>query len=208
MLRRFPLAYLTIVVLVALTRAVTGHPTAEGWGMSPDELGEGHVWLLATSALIVNGVVVPQVAALALTIPAALRHMSARYVTGVMVVAHVGATLLAYVILLTATGDADGVHGHSNDYGTSAVWLGLLGALVVTALPEALEGDRLARLFIASAIGTAIGGVALFSLMTSTEHGLAFALGAGLATLRELRRRGRRSARSAAARECVPAGPA
>ena len=208
MLRRFPLAYLTIVVLVALTRAVTGHPTVEGWGMSPDELGQGHVWLLATSALIVNGVVVPQIVALALTIPAALRHMSARYVSAVMVAAHVGATLLAYLILLTGTGDADGVNGHSNDYGTSAVWLGLLGALVVAALPEARAGDRLAGLFIAAATGTAIGAVALFSLMTSTEHALAFALGAGLATLRELRRRGRRSARSAAAREYVPAEPA
>ena len=113
-----------------------------------------------------------------------------------------------YVILLAATGDPDGVDGRSNDYGTSAVWLGLLGALVVTALAEARAGDWLARLFVAAAIGTAIGAVTLFSLMTSTEHGLAFALGAGLATLRELRRRGRRSARSAAAREYVPAEPA
>jgi hypothetical protein len=208
LLRRFPLAYLTIVVAVALARALTGHPTVEGWGLSSDELGRGRVWLIATSALIVNGVVVPQIVALALTIAASLRHMTARYATAVMLVAHVGATLLAYGILLATTGDADGVNGHSNDYGTSAVWLGLLGALVVTALPEARAGDRLAFVFIAAAVGTAIGAVTLFSLMTSTEHGLAFALGAGLATLREVRRCGRRSARSAASTEYAPAEPA
>jgi hypothetical protein len=194
-LRRFPTAYLALVTAVAVSRGLTGHPTAAGWGLTPDRLKAGEMWLLATSALIVNGVVLPQLLALALTIVATLRHMSARYATTVMVAGHLGATLLAYGVLLAATGDADGVDGRTNDYGTSAIWLALLGALAVAALPEARAGDRPARAFIATAIATVAGAVALFALMTATEHALAFALGAGLASVRELRRRGGRSAR-------------
>jgi hypothetical protein len=166
--------------------------------MTPDQLGTGKVWLLATSGLIVNGSPVPQLAALALTVAAALRHMSPRYTTAVMVVAHVGATLLAYAVLTLATGEADGVHSDTNDYGTSAVWLGLLGALAVASLREALAGDRPARVFILASLVALAGAVAFFPLMTATEHALAYALGAGLATIREVRRVAGRSARSAA----------
>ena len=195
---RFPAAYLAAVVVVAVSRALTGHPSARGWGMTPDELAAGKVWLLATSALIVNGSAVPQLGALALTIAASLRHLHGRFVTAVMVVAHVGATLLAYAVLLAATGEADGLHSHTNDYGTSAVWLGLLGALAIAALREAVDGDRLARVFIAAALAAVAGAVAFFPLMTATEHALAFALGAGLSAIREARRFAGRSARSAA----------
>ena len=195
---RFPAAYLAVVVAVALSRALTGHPAAGGWGLTPDELGAGKVWLLATSGLIVNGSPLPQLAALAVTIAAALRHMPARWATAVMLTAHIGATLLAYATLLIATGEADGVHSHSNDYGTSAVWLGLVGALAVASLREAVAGDRLARAYIPAALGALAGAIALFPLMTATEHALAFMLGAGLSALREARRFAGRSARSAA----------
>jgi hypothetical protein len=173
--------------------------------MTSDELGAGKVWLLATSGLIVNGSAVPQLLALALTLAAVLRRLSGRFVTAVMVVAHVGATLLAYAILLAATGEADGLHSHSNDYGTSAVWLGLVGALAVASLPEALRGNWPARAFIAAGLVTLAAAVAFFPLMTATEHALAFALGAGLAGLREARRLADRSARSAASTASAPA---
>jgi hypothetical protein len=207
-LRRFPAAYLAVVVAVAASRGLTGHPPTRAWGLTPDELGAGKVWLIATSALVVNGSPVPQLVALALTIVAALRHMPARWVTAVMVVAHVGATLLAYGVLLLATGEADGVHSHTNDYGTSAVWLGLLGALVVASLREALADDWLARAFIPAALVMLAGAVAFFPLMTSTEHALAFALGAGIAAIREVRRFADPSARFAASTASSRAGSA
>lgn len=204
-MRRFPVAYVTAVSFVAVSRALTGHPTIHGWGLTDERLGAGKLWLFATSALIVNGTVVPQVIALALATVAALRQMSARMVTAVMAVAHIGATLLAYGILLAATGEADGLHSTVNDYGTSAVFLGLLGSLAVASVREARAGDGLARVFIPTALVTLAAGIVLFPLMTATEHALAFALGAGLAAIREARRFAGRSARSAASTASAPA---
>lgn len=197
-MRRFPTAYFAIVVAVAVSRGLSGYPSPHDWGMTSDELGAGKVWLLATSGLIVDGSAVPQLVALALTLALVLRQIGARFATVVMIVAHVGATLLAYAILLAATGEADGLHSHSNDYGTSAVWLGLFGALAVGSLRTAVHGDRRAGVLIASALVTLVAAITFFPLMTATEHALAFALGAGLAALREARRLAGRSARSAA----------
>jgi peptidoglycan/LPS O-acetylase OafA/YrhL len=119
-----------------------------------------------------------------------------------MVVAHVGATLLAYAVLLVATGDADGSHNRTFDYGTSAVWLGLLGALTVDWV------RRGRRLPAAAASATAVAGAVLFPLMPALEHAFAFALGAALAALRESRRPVDRSARSGASTESAPAAVA
>jgi hypothetical protein len=196
-----PLAYLAIVCVVALARAATGHPTVATLALTPDELGSGRVWLLATSAVIVNGIALPQVLALAATIVVALRRLGALFVVVVMVAAHVGATLLAYAVLFVATGDPDGAHNRSFDYGTSAVWLGLVGAVAVALLEPARQGERRAKLVVAAACVCALVGATLFPLMAATEHALAFALGAGLAVLRERRLRDGRSARSVAATE-------
>jgi hypothetical protein len=196
-----PLAYLAIVCVVALARAATGHPSVATLALTPDDLGSGRVWLLASSAVIVNGIALPQVLALAATLVAALRRLGALFVLIVMVVAHVGATLLAYAVLWAATGDADGAHNRSFDYGTSAVWLGLLGALAVALLEPARHGDRRAQLVVAAACACALVGATLFPLMPAIEHALAFALGAGLAVLRERRLRDGRSARPVASTE-------
>jgi hypothetical protein len=196
--RFLPLAYIGVVAAVALDRAVSGHPSVSSLALTPDRLAAGQVWLLATSAVIINGTALPQLVALAVTMFAALRALGAAFVVLVMVVAHVGATLLAYAILLVTTGDADGAHNLNLDYGTSAVWLGLLGALAVAYFAPARRGDRGAQLVVAAACVSAIVGAALFPLMPALEHALAFALGAGLAALRGSRRFAGRSARSAA----------
>jgi hypothetical protein len=196
-------AYLLAVAAVALARAVSGHPTVADLALTPDALAAGRVWLLATSAVIVNGMVVPQLLALIATMVVAVRWLGARFATGVMVAAHVGATLLAYAVLLVATGDADGAHNRTFDYGTSAVWLGLLGAL----LPAARR-RRGGRFVVAAACSTALVGALFFPLMPALEHALAFALGAGLAALRESRRSAGQSARSAASTASGPAAAA
>jgi hypothetical protein len=196
--RLLALAFLGAVGAVALTRAYDGHPTIGAMALTPDKLGSGHVWLLGTSAVVVNGVVLPQLIALVLTMLAALRRLGGPFVLLVMVVAHVGSTLLAYGALTLATGDADGAHNRTFDYGTSAVWLGLVGALTVALLPAARAGERRARIVVAAGIVCAAVAVAFFPLMSSLEHGFAFALGAGLTFVREWRRSAGRSAQSAA----------
>ena len=197
------LAYLLVVATVALARAVSGHPTVADLALTPDALAAGRVWLLATSAVIVNGIVVPQLLALIGTMVVAIRWLGARFTIVVMVVAHVGATLLAYAGLLVTTGDADGAHNRTFDYGTSAVWLGLLGALVPAARHR--PGGRLV---VAAACATALVGAVFFPLMPALEHFLAFALGAGLGALRESRRSAGQSARSAASTASGPAATA
>ena len=203
-----PLVYLAAVAAVALSRAIDGHPTIANTALTPDALAAGRVWLLGTSAVVVNGTVIPQLIALAATLLAALRMLGARFVVLVMVAAHVGATLLAYALLAIVTGDADGAHNRSYDYGISAVWLGLLGALTVALVPAAGRGDRWARLVIVAALASAAVAVAFFPLMPATEHGFAFAIGAGLAALRGSRRFAGRSARSGASRASSEAASA
>jgi hypothetical protein len=197
------LAYLVLVATVALARVFSGHPTVADLALTPDALAAGRVWLLATSAVIVNGSVVPQLLALIATMVVAVRWLGARFTIVVMVVAHVGATLLAYGVLFIATGDADGAHNRTFDYGTSAVWLGLLGAL----LPGARRRPG-GRLVVAAACATAIVGALFFPLMPALEHALAFALGAGVGALREARRSAGQSARSAASTASGPAAAA
>lgn len=208
MARFLPLSYILIVGLVALGRAASGHPTAGSLALTPDKLAAGHVWLLPTSAVIINGSALPQLIALALTIIGAVRWLGARFVVAVMIVAHVGATLLAYAILIVTTGDADGAHNRTLDYGTSAVWLGLLGALAVALFEPARRGSRRARLVVATASACAVVGATLFPLMPALEHALAFALGAGLAALRGSRQAAGRSARSGASTESAGAATA
>ena len=115
-----------------------------------------------------------------------------RLIANLMVVAHVGATLLAYAALAVFTGDADSAHNRSLDYGTSAVWLGVLGGLIAASLPAAR------RRILAVSVCVLIAAIAFFPLLAATEHGLAFVLGAAAVLLRERRSAAGRSARSGA----------
>jgi hypothetical protein len=191
-------AYLAAVTATALARALTGHPSVASFALTPDRLAAGHVWLLASSALIVSGPALPEVTGLGLATAVALRRLEPSFVAVTMLVSHVGATLLAYLVLLVTTGDPDGVHNRGYDYGISAVWLGLLGALAVAYLGDARRNDRRAVAVCGMSAAAGLIGVAFFPLLPTVEHGLAFALGAGQAALREARGAARRSARSAA----------
>jgi hypothetical protein len=175
LLRRLPALYLAAVVLVAVARAVSGHPFASSLALTPDRLAAGKVWLFATSAVIVNGSVLTQLAALAATLAAGIRYLGATFIGGLMVVAHVGATLLAYATLEVFTGDADGAHNRDLDYGVSAVGMGALGALTVALAEQPGRGRALVLTLAGAAL---LVGVALFPLLAATEHGFAFAIGA------------------------------
>jgi hypothetical protein len=194
LLRRLPAAYLATAVLVAAVRAVSGHPSASALALTPDRLRAGKVWLFASSAVVVNGSPLPQLAAVAATLVETVRRFGGRFAGALMIAAHLGATLLAYAALEVFTGDADGAHNRDLDYGVSAVGMGAVGALTVAALalPRRLRA-------IAAGLGTGafVVSVAAFPLLAATEHGFAFAIGVA-AALREARRAARPSARSGA----------
>jgi hypothetical protein len=190
--------YVAAVTAIALARALTGHPSVGSFALTPDRLAAGHVWLLGSSALIVSGPVVPELAGLALAAAIALRRLGPAFVAVTMVVCHVGATLLAYLVLQLATGDPDGTHNRGFDYGISAVWLGLLGARAAAFWRDARAGDRGAVAVTGGSVAAGLIGAAFFPLLPAVEHALAFALGAALAGVRAGRRFAGRSARSAA----------
>lgn len=172
------------VVVVAVTRVATGQPTTDSFALTPDRLGEGKIWLFVSSALIANGPPLPQIAWLIPTVAVAQRRLGAGVTSALMAAAHVGATLLAYGGLQLFTGDADGAHNRELDYGISAVWLGLLGAIWATAVPAARRRAPIAVTLIALGLAALAASIALFPLLAATEHGLAFALGASVVALR------------------------
>ena len=165
------------MVVTAVTRAASGHPTSAEFALTPDRLAHGKVWLFVSSAVIVNGPPLPQILGLIPTLAAASRRLGAGFTAAVMIVAHVGATLLAYGLLIVFTGDADGAHNRKLDYGISAVWMGALGALWALALPAARRREPLGLFMVALGTAAFVFGVSAFPLLAATEHGLAFALG-------------------------------
>jgi hypothetical protein len=195
-LKRLPRAYLAAILLVAATRALAGRPTTSALALTPDRLAAGKIWLLPTSGVIVDGPVLPQLAGVVPAVLVAERRLGGTFTGAVMVIAHVGATLLTYGTLAVFTGDADGAHNRSLDYGISAVWLGTLGALFTDALPAARRREP--RALVVTGVGAAafITGVSLFPLLAATEHGFAFAIGALATGARAVARRSARSAAS------------
>jgi hypothetical protein len=173
-----------VVAGVAAARALTGAPSASVLAATPDRLVAGKLWLLVTSALIVSGPALLEVAGLAGTVAVAVRRLPARTVVAVGPLCHVLATFTAYGMLLVVTGDPDGSRNHGLDYGISAVWLGLLGALFAQALPDARHGRGDARLIVAVAGISAVLGLILPGLLAATEHTAAFLLGALIVAIR------------------------
>jgi hypothetical protein len=169
------------VAVLAATRAVSGHPSSSSLALTPDRLAEGKLWLFVTSAVIVNGQVLPQLIGLAATLIVAVRWLGRAFVAALMIAAHIGATLLGYATLELFTGDADGAHNRDLDYGISAVWMAVAGALTVAALD--LRGRR-RTLAVAFGMFTFVASVALFPLLAATEHGFAFAIGVGAGCVR------------------------
>ena len=170
--------YVAAVALVNLAHLLVGRPTASDMALTPDRLAAGKVWLLATSAFLINGPVLPELAGLALAVAAMQHLLGGRAFALVAPASHVGATLLGYALLLATTGDPDASPHNHLDYGISAVWLGVLGALFVCCLPAARRRSRRAAAVVALAGLGGVIGVIAFAPLPATEHGLAFTLGA------------------------------
>jgi hypothetical protein len=193
-------AWLAAVAVIAALQAAGGGPRTAALACSPARLAAGHVWTLLSSALVIDGPPVIQLAGTAVVIGLVVHDLGARAFWGAALAGHVGATLAAYagigLLWLLARGSVESI-AHAPDYGISAVWAGALGALAVTSAWRPASHRRLA---------VALGALALFALvvlvplhgeLADVEHLLAFVLGAGVAA-GVLRSRGR--LRDAAAR--------
>ena len=149
---------------------------------TPEAIAHFKIWLLVTSAFVVSGPPVLELLGLALASVLLLRRLSAGRFWAVAVTGHVAATVLAYAgvgVLWLATREAVGNVVDRPDYGVSAVWLAVLGALLVTAIGS-LRAGRAApfdRLVIVVCPLAAVIGFVAFPLLSGTEHLLAFLTG-------------------------------
>ena len=179
-------AYLVSVAVLEATRDTAGFPDPADLAASPAAIASGKLWLLFTSALPVSGapvlglggttVSVIEVVGLTVSVALLVARTGAATFWLAAVAGHAGGTLLTYAgVGALWVVDHDSVHSvvHTLDYGVSAVWLAVLGALAVS-----YYGDR--RYILPFAICAAAGliGATLFSVFVDAEHGFAFVLGA------------------------------
>lgn len=179
--------YVAAVSAVAVSRAVGGVPPIGDVALTPDRLAEGRVYLLLTSAFVVQGPVVPQLLLVGGLAAAVVRVRGSRAFWGAALLGHVGATLLVYGgVALLYLEDAGWVERllDEPDYGISCVWAGALG--VAAALCWRARGGRAA----AVAVVALVAVLSAFSDgLALPEHVVAFCLGA-LLGLRRSRGRG------------------
>jgi hypothetical protein len=177
--------YSLALVAVALVRWATGHPTPAEFAATPAAIASGKLWVLVTSALLVNG---PAALELAGLIAAAVvlihRHGGAMFWL-VAIVSHFGSTLVTYagvgLLWLADHGAVEDVLERP-DYGISAAWMGLLGALFASSWRSLGRGSDawVERALFGVCLVAAIVSFAFFPLLAGTEHVLAFALGAAV----------------------------
>jgi len=189
------IAYLTAVGFIEVLRHAEV-VTATDVAATPDAIVDLKVWRLVTSAFMVSGPPVLELLGLTAATVLFLRRYSAGTFWAAAFAGHVGGTLLAYagvaVLWLISRETVQGVVDQP-DYGVSAVWLALLGALLADSLGSVRAGaaDPMDRVLTVACVLAGVIGFVFFSLLGGTEHLLAFAAGYLVATRM---RPGRRSA--------------
>jgi hypothetical protein len=177
--------YLLVVVCFEVLRRTTGFPTPAELAASPAAVASHKAWLLLTSALIVNGPPLLELSGVIAAVVLLIRSHGALTFWLVAFVSHVGATLLAYagvgLLWLTSPSAVENVVDRY-DYGVSAAWMGVLGALFASAvqLLRAGRGRRWERFLLVVCLGSAVVSFSFFPLLAGAEHVLAFALGAAV----------------------------
>jgi hypothetical protein len=178
-------AYLLTIATFEITRRSYGFPTPAQIGLSPAALAAGKVWLLFTSALIVSGPPLLELAGLTIASAVLVARRGAAGFWRVAIGGHVGATLIAYagvaVLWLVHRETVEGIV-HDPDYGVSAVWLAVLGAILATVWSDARRDGWTAgeRAVAGVCVGAALIGAAFFPPLSAAEHGLAFLIGLAL----------------------------
>jgi hypothetical protein len=182
------IGWLAAVAGIAVAQGLHDGPSSAELAASPARVAAGELWPLVTSAFVIAGSPVVQLAATAVLLGAVVRLHGAGLFWQTAAAGHLGATLVTYagvgILWLVSRADVDAVVD-APDYGISAIWSAALGALAVCA--AAAPRWRRATLA-ASAVcvlillaPTPFGGD-----LAGVEHVVAFALGAAV-TRRRLR---------------------
>jgi len=124
------LYFVAVVVLTILERS--GEIGLAGLKSSADQVADGELWRLFTSALVVDGSPVPQIVLTGGAAAAVIRLGGAALWWCAALAAHVGSALLAYAIIGVAVALGSGgaeAAADDPDFGISCVLGGTLGAL-------------------------------------------------------------------------------
>ncbi len=174
------------VVMLTTASAVSGvGPSMAALSFSPSRLAEGRVWLLLSSALVVDRPVLLSLLSFAALALVTVRVCGPRVFWWAACYGHVGSTLIVYALIGVARAFDRGSFGsalNAHDFGVSAIssaWLGATATEMWT-----LRTGRRPRAAIA--IGCCAIGVFAYMVrrdvsVLSTEHFVAFALGVAVA---------------------------
>jgi len=176
------IGWLSAVSAIAVAQALHHGPSDDELASSPARVATGRLWPLVTSAFVVAGSPIVQLAATAVLLGAVVRLYGAGLFWLTAAAGHLGATLVTYagvgVLWLVSRADVDSVVD-APDYGISAIWSAALGALAVGAAASpkwrrpalAATAVCLVALLAPTPFAGDLGGV---------EHVVAFALGAAV----------------------------
>lgn len=170
-------AWVTAVIVIAITRAADGRPRLSDLVSTPDLILHLHLWTLLTSALPVSGYPVGEIPGVVAAIYAVWRISGIAAVWLAGLAAHVGCTLVVYAgiggLWLVDKGAAE-PYTDRRDYGISAIWLGELGFLTAALWPR----NRRAAIGVGSAsLAVSVGLLPVAGPMVTAEHLLALIIG-------------------------------
>lgn len=197
-----------VCVVTAITFATRAHELPlTPFLASGTKVASGQVWLLLTSALIVDRPVLIGLAAFVILAAATVRICGARTFWLAGAIGHVASTLMAYAIIGSAQLADPGAFASAvarPDFGVSAMQGAWVGAITATLWARAGSDRRDRSLVLAGVCGLACVAWWLHpdpSVLT-TEHLFAFLIGCGIASRRSLVA----LARTAANRGLAPTG--
>ena len=175
-------AYVLIVIAVDVIAGLAGLHARHALAASPDRVADGQWWTVFSSALIVDRLVLLQLAVLAVLATALSRRRGARTFWLSLLGGHVGSTLIAYggmgSLWVTGRNAYANVYGKL-DFGISCVWMALLATVAADqVLAIAQRHGRDAWWLLAT--GTASCTVVLLATvadLATVEHILAVMFG-------------------------------
>lgn len=178
---------LALAGLTGATTAVTvanrlGAVDARTFASSPQQLADGRVWLLLTSAILADRPAAASILGFLVVGLAALALCGSRVLWVAALAGHVGSALAVYLgiglIRHLSHGAWQGAIAYP-DYGTSAMIAAWIGAIAFVAWRHRLRAAAVGLVLVAAAIGWLCKGTLT---VLDSEH--AFALAIGVATAR------------------------
>jgi len=179
-----------LLLVVTLTTLTVAHAekllSTSKLAASPSRVGNGDLWLLATSGLLVQRPIALSLVSFVALALLVVVVCGPKVLWLCAIIGHVFSTVIAYGLLAAvrlADHTAYASLQHSPDYGVSAIAAAWLGAIACTAWPR--RGSSLRG---KAAVVLSCAAVALFAWMVQrhvqrhltfldSEHGFAFALG-------------------------------